>query len=214
MEKIKKEKIIKNLDTVCIGRKILYFEEINSTNDYILEQIEKGIDPDGMLVIAEIQDNGKGTFGRKWISPQGGIWFSVAIVSENPLKKLQNITLVCALSVAEAIGTGYLIPVRIKWPNDIYFQAKKIAGILVESKKVQNGSCLIIGIGINANCLIEELVPGNIEASSISSIIGKNIDREMLLCSVLKLLEKYYYKFTEGSSFKDIFEELKTYLIY
>ena len=71
------EKIRNGLETSFMGQKIFYFEEAASTNDLAKELAGKGVE-EGTLVIAETQTHGKGRLGRRWISPRGGIWFSVS----------------------------------------------------------------------------------------------------------------------------------------
>ncbi|MBM3708930.1 MAG: biotin--[acetyl-CoA-carboxylase] ligase [Actinobacteria bacterium] len=227
MEKLNIDFIQKNLDTSFIGKNIIYFEELDSTNSFAVKVIKdkrsiEDINPlNGTIIIAETQTEGKGRFDRKWISPPGGLWFSIILQPETGLDIFSKITLLGAAVLVEIIADDYLSLeesrfLYVKWPNDIYYKDKKLAGILAESEKVDNKNYLIAGIGINVNCKIENELEGNgrsFKATSLKDILGVKIDRNFLLLKILTSFEKNYISFADTSDFKFIFKKIEKKLI-
>src|SRR6185436_7695473 len=115
-----------------VGRDIRVFQETSSTNDVVEKLARDGV-AEGVVVFAESQTKGRGRLGRKWISPAGqGLWFSVLLRPQLPPTAVTQLTIAAATAVARAIrGQTGLVP-EIKWPNDIWIQNKKVAGILTE----------------------------------------------------------------------------------
>ena len=134
MEKFNTGKFNKLLNTERFGRKVLYFDTTGSTNDQAGEIIKKSCikDLDGTIVLAEKQTSGRGRFKHEWLSPEGGLWFSLIINTDLHPEKLPNLTLIAAFSISEALKDIYSINVNIKWPNDLIVSDKKIGGILTE----------------------------------------------------------------------------------
>ena len=228
MEKLNIGIIKKNLDTFFIGKNIVYFEELDSTNSFAAKVIKdkKSIDAinvlNGTVIIAETQTEGKGRFDRKWVSPPGGLWFSIILQPEIGLDIFSKITLLSAAVLVEIIADNYLSLeeskfLHVKWPNDIYYKDKKFAGILAESEKLDNKNYLIVGIGINVNNNIANKLEGgrkSFKATSLKSILGLYIDRNDLLLKILTNFEKNYISFTDGVDFKSIFKKIETKLIF
>ena len=127
------EEIKNNLRTKFLGRNILSYASLDSTNDTAYKLAEDGA-KEGTVVIAERQKKGKGRQGRQWVSPKGGIYFSCIIRPDIEPREVAKITLVSALAVATAIRELVNIPAMIKWPNDIVIKGKKLCGILTEMK--------------------------------------------------------------------------------
>lgn len=142
---------LKNINTKFLGKNILYYDEIDSTQTKIWKLIEDKKAPNGTLVIADIQTNGKGTHGRTWYTDEkGNIAFSFYIETDCNVKKMEGITTEIAKIIVNIFKDKYKISLQIKQPNDIIFNNKKIGGILTQSKvSSQNMKCLVIGIGIN-----------------------------------------------------------------
>ncbi len=185
---------------------IIRYNTIDSTNKEAKRQIPSR--QEGTVIISEEQTHGKGRLGRSWTSPKGkGIWMSIILEPEIPMDHMMGITSIGAAGVSMALD-DMDIPSKIKWPNDIVVDGKKVCGILTEVVQELNGSFYaIMGIGINVNQDIvdfpEEL---HSKASSLKIIKGCEIDRELLLMNVLRRLRKLYLKFKlEG----DISQSLK-----
>ncbi|MFA5422812.1 MAG: biotin--[acetyl-CoA-carboxylase] ligase [Phycisphaerae bacterium] len=168
--RIEPERIQHNLKTKRIGKKILVFDSVSSTNDTAAEYANAP-ENDGLVVIAEQQTAGKGRAGNKWFSEKGeSLLCSILLINEKLNAELLSLTI--AVATAEAINET----ARIKWPNDVMLNGKKVAGILLESKQVKNNKAYIIGIGINCH---QKEFPKALSsiATSIDIETGKIIDR-------------------------------------
>jgi BirA family biotin operon repressor/biotin-[acetyl-CoA-carboxylase] ligase len=123
-----------NLQTKLVGRKVLVYDQTASTNDVVAEYA-RNPENAGLVVFAEEQTAGRGRTGARWLGKHGdSLLFSFALVDCAISREL--LPLACAVAVAEAIGQVGPSQARIKWPNDIILDGKKVAGILVESKRV------------------------------------------------------------------------------
>lgn len=173
----------------------IFLETVNSTNIYCKEIAESGFNKD-TIVISDTQSDGKGTKGRRWVSPKGkGLWFSILL---KPSIQLQDISFLTILTSTALYNTflDFGIHTQIKWPNDIYLNSKKLCGILTESKISNNKiEYIIIGIGVNVNL---EITDFNDElknkATSLLISVGKPFEREEILN---KFLENFYDQYNE-----------------
>jgi BirA family transcriptional regulator, biotin operon repressor / biotin---[acetyl-CoA-carboxylase] ligase len=152
------------------------FVTIDSTNTYALNQ-----GSEGLVVIADQQTAGRGRLGRSWHSIPGvGIWFTVCFDG-----LVQGLTFASALAVQEALASR--CPAKIKWPNDILLDGRKVCGILVEHKNNRTA----VGIGLNVHQtrvdFPEELRE---KAGSLESITGESWDRCEVLSDILIALDK------------------------
>jgi len=150
------DKIKANLKTKRIGGKILVYDSTSSTND-IAAEYAKNKQNDGMVIFAEEQTAGRGRVGNKWLSGRADSILCSIIIHEESRGLIENklnaelISLTCAVAVAETIGKTGGSHAKIKWPNDIMLNGKKVAGILLESKVDKSCNACIIGIGINCH---------------------------------------------------------------
>jgi len=205
-ERIKPPKVKENLRTKILGQAIVYFQELNSTNDFAKELAVRGA-REGTIVVAETQTMGKGRFKRKWISPENGLWFSIVLKPNAPLKHAQKLTLLASVAVAKTINRLYGLEAQIKWPNDVLINQKKVCGMLTESRiKGEKVDFAILGIGINANFNVES-IPRHLreEATTLKEELGKEIKREILLCELLAEIESHYELFRRRR-FEEILE--------
>ncbi len=105
----------------------------------------------GTLVIADRQTAGRGRLGRRWASPAGGLWFSLVLRPRIPPDRAPALALVAALDWAEVLALRG-VPARVKWPNDVWAEGRKIAGILTEmSAEADRVHWLVLGVGVNVN---------------------------------------------------------------
>jgi len=193
------------LETSFIGKDIKYFKETESTN--ILARGMANSVEEGTVVIAESQTGGRGRLGRKWISPEGGIWLSIILKPKMQPQYASRITLLAGVCVAKTIR-GFGLPVKIKWPNDVLINGKKVCGILTEiGAEVDMIDYLIVGIGIDANVDTESF-PEEIRDSSTSlkKETGKEINRVDFVKKLLEEFESLYLKF-QKEGFPKILEE-------
>jgi BirA family transcriptional regulator, biotin operon repressor / biotin---[acetyl-CoA-carboxylase] ligase len=128
--------------------KVLYFPKINSTNAYLLNNYESL--PNGTVCLADMQTKGKGQKNRPWISPQSAnIYGSVLWHFPQNSQSLSTLSLQLGLIVLETLKSFGYENINLKWPNDLIWQAKKLAGILVETKSKGSKISVIAGVGLN-----------------------------------------------------------------
>ena len=183
----------RNLGTKFIGKKIYYFDSLLSTMN---EAMRLGIKdaPEGSLVLAETQTKGRGRLGRVWFSPKHkGIYMSLILRPKILPQEASILTLLTAVSVCEAIKKVSAIDARIKWPNDIIIQNKKLGGILTESNiETDRINFMIIGIGLNVNNDKKTLIA---QATSLKEQKKESVNRIELLRGLLRQLEADYLLF-------------------
>jgi len=149
IDRLDSDKIRANLSTKRIGSKILVYNSTSSTSN-IAAEYAKNKENDGLAVFAEEQTAGRGRAGTKWHSSRAdSILCSILLTNSKCSNEMLSLT--CAVAVAEAIGKPTGTYAKIKWPNDIILNGKKVAGILLESKPNNGGPACIIGIGINCH---------------------------------------------------------------
>lgn len=203
------EEIRPFLGTKYVGNKIIHFDSIDSTNNYAKAiAMEKS---EGAVVTAEQQISGKGRLGRQWTSPsKKGIYFSVILKPNLEPSKVAKLTLIGAAAVHMAL-MDMNIDSKIKWPNDIVIDGKKVCGILTEmSCELNIINYIVIGIGINANLDEEDFSDDLIKkATSLMLILGKDIQRNKLLGLVLNHFERLYDSFKEDLNLKETIEICK-----
>ncbi|WP_326909998.1 biotin--[acetyl-CoA-carboxylase] ligase [Sedimentibacter sp. MB31-C6] len=192
------ENIDDDLQTKYIGRKIIYFDTIDSTNAYakrIGETCEEGT-----VITCEKQEMGRGRLGRQWESQKGSLCMTIVLRPNINISHVSKITQVCAAAVSEALNE-YGIEVQIKWPNDLKLGNKKICGILTEMKTENNNLLFVaIGIGLNVYNVFEES-PEDIKkvATSIFVETGKKLNRSSLAARIMNNFEYLYEEFINGN---------------
>ncbi|MDH3488834.1 MAG: biotin--[acetyl-CoA-carboxylase] ligase [Nitrosopumilus sp.] len=149
--------ITSNLKTKIIGRRVYYFDSIDSTQNQALKIASDPIN-NGAVIIASKQTGGKGRSGRRWISPKGGIWTSIILQPKFDISIITLFPIASSLALSIAIEKIFSVTPELKWPNDLTINGKKIAGILVdaslESNKIES---LVLGVGINFNVNVKEI---------------------------------------------------------
>ncbi len=151
-DELEPDKIKANLKTKRIGRKILVYNRTSSTQA-IAAEYAKSKGNDGLVIFAEEQIAGRGRAGNEWYSSRSDSILCSIVLSTDGSRTApaELLSLTCAVAVAEAIGSSAKGQAKIKWPNDIILNGKKVAGILLESKTDNSGNTCIIGIGINCH---------------------------------------------------------------
>ena len=179
------------------GQEIVCFTETDSTNVRARKLGENGA-AHGTLVVAEQQTAGRGRRGRGWESPAGSsIYMSLLLRPEFLPNKAPMLTIVMAYSVATALREQTGLDFRIKWPNDIVLNGKKVVGILTEmSTEIEYINHVVIGVGINVNT---EAFPEEIcaTATSIRRESGKTWRRAELIAAILRQFEVQYERFVK-----------------
>jgi BirA family biotin operon repressor/biotin-[acetyl-CoA-carboxylase] ligase len=197
----------KGLKTEIIGHDIHYFKEVDSTNNVAKYLAEDGAE-EGTIVVAEIQNRGKGRRGKTWISPPGGIWMSIILRPDIPPFSAPQLTLVTGVAVAKTLKKELKLDVGIKWPNDILIGDKKVCGILTEvNASVNKVNYVVVGIGIDMNVDVP-LFPQDLQkgATSLKNELDTEINGPILVQKFLLEFESLYNKFIEGK-FPEILSE-------
>ena len=155
----------------------------------------------GLVVVADEQTAGRGRHGREWVSAPGRDLLTSILFRPRPAL-LQEVQFVAALAAVETISTTTGHSPKIKWPNDIRVDGKKVCGILVESHEDSQGLAAVAGFGLNlytSNTNHPDLPP----AASLSELAGRNIDRDSTLKILVQNADVLYEKVTRGDSLID-----------
>jgi len=164
-----------------IGEEIEVLYEVDSTNEFLKRNYKSF--HDGAVVVAIKQSAGKGRMGRNWYSPEGGLWYSVLFKPKIHIN-LHVYTKIFSIAIVEVLRK-LKVKAYIKWPNDIYYDGKKICGILSEAVSVNDRVvAIVVGIGLNVN----NDIPSEVRdiAISLKDILKKKIKITYLLDSINK----------------------------
>jgi BirA family biotin operon repressor/biotin-[acetyl-CoA-carboxylase] ligase len=201
------------LHTEWAGQELFCYDTIDSTNTKAKDLAEQGY-PSGTLVVSDQQVAGKGRRGRSWESPSGsGIFMTLLLKPEINPNNASMLTLVAALATAKAISDITEADARIKWPNDIVINGRKICGILTEmSAQFDYINHIVIGIGINVH---NETFPEEISqtASSLLLECGRRFHRASLIARFLECFEKDYAVFLETEDLEGLMKEYNALLV-
>ena len=191
------ERIKQGLATKWLGQSITVHKELESTQ-LLAHELAKKDAKHGTVVIADSQKSGKGRLGRKWYSDSGkGIWLSIILRPDFNYIQAPLITLLTSTVIIDSLKKLYNLEGKIKWPNDIYINNKKLSGILTEVHGEQDRiHYMIIGIGLNTH---KTNYPADIKdkAVSLEEIIEKNPVRADIIRILLEQFENYYQIFEQ-----------------
>lgn len=206
--------ITAGLETKNIGQQAYYFDLIDSTQNQALKMADEP-STEGSIIVAAKQIEGKGRSGRKWVSPKGGIWFSIILHPKFDISITTLFPIASALALSVAIEKTLKIFPELKWPNDLTIRGKKVAGMLVdvslESNRIEN---LVLGVGINFNVnakQIEKTLKGTPNFYGVASLKDQKEDIKPihLVQSFLVELEKIYDMLNKKQTKKIISEWTK-----
>lgn len=193
------EHVQDHLRSTRYGRSLELVNETGSTNDDARAAALAGAS-DGHTIVAERQTKGRGSRGRSWVSPAGkDLYLSVVAHVPLTLGQLPPLTLAVGLAVAETAETFLSTGLRaaVKWPNDVWIDRRKCAGILVESVSFgQTTQPVVIGIGLNVN---RREFPEGLDTEptslALSGHLTDDLDRALVLASLLEHLEHWVDRF-------------------
>jgi BirA family transcriptional regulator, biotin operon repressor / biotin---[acetyl-CoA-carboxylase] ligase len=189
-----------SLRTKFIGKNVLAYRSVQSTNDVTARQAESGA-AEGTIVVADQQTKGRGRLGRKWFSPpRTGIYLSVVLRPKFRPDEAPGLSLMTALALADSLSQICPKKVQIKWPNDLLVDGRKVAGILTElSAERERISFVVIGVGINVNQGVTDF-PDDIRdtATSLRRVTRRKVNRLKLLRDFLYRLEQEYAIYRKG----------------
>ncbi|MDE1826134.1 MAG: biotin--[acetyl-CoA-carboxylase] ligase [Thaumarchaeota archaeon] len=192
------------LQAETIGRKIYYFNTIDSTQNFALKLASKPHE-NGSIVISEQQTHGRGRQNRKWFSPRGGIWLSVLLKPNFEISQASLFPMLTSLALAISIEKVLKLRPKLKWPNDLTLDNKKVAGVLVDAAIESNQiDYLVIGVGINFKIqpsAISKIVKNSGNFYGITTLVKKKekADPILLLQAFLHELEQLYSKLVAGN---------------
>ncbi|MCF6767099.1 biotin--[acetyl-CoA-carboxylase] ligase [Thiotrichales bacterium 19S11-10] len=164
------------------------FETLDSTNDYLLYNKKDNLPH---ICLAEMQTKGKGRFNKPWFAPFGeNVYLSIAVKPNIDLSDIGGFALAVGLGICSSIESIVNLPKKLslKWPNDIFYNGKKLGGILIETQAEANGNLyLVIGIGININMLNTKKTDHHINQAwtSIREITSTYQDRNPLIANII-----------------------------
>lgn len=179
-------------------RAVISLDTVDSTNNYAANLVRLSQPPEGTVITAQHQTEGKGQRHANWESLNGENLLCSIVLYPKFIQAINQFALsqVVAVSIHELLETQLQMEIWIKWPNDIIVRNKKIAGILIENSWMESrmNSC-IAGVGINLNQISFE----NIKAISVRQLTGNSWDVDACLLKFIDLLEKYYLKLKSGN---------------
>lgn len=189
------------------------FEEIDSTNAEALRQLQAGA-TGVRLILANGQTAGRGRRGREWHSPAGaGIYLTLSHPFDTRVEGMQSLSLVTAISVRTALARCGVERVRLKWPNDLLVDRKKLAGILLELRPGQDQNYVVFGIGINV--ALPPGLPATIgqPVTDLHSQLEQGVDRSRVVTELLGVLLPNLQRFAD-SGFSEFREQWNQYDCY
>jgi len=191
-----------NLNTRFIGKEIQHEEVIDSTQDLTWQLGLEGA-PEGTVVFAQTQKKGRGRIQRQWVSPRGGIYFSLLLKPHFLLiQEVPQITLLIVLGCLRGIKKATGVECSVKWPNDIYLKGKKLGGILCEiNAEMDRIHFVVAGIGINVN---SKDLPS--QATSLFLHLKKKVSRVEIAKRILEEIEACYRQ-AEREGFSNLLKE-------
>ncbi|MCI0475206.1 MAG: biotin--[acetyl-CoA-carboxylase] ligase [Anaerolineales bacterium] len=203
-DSLSSEVIARDLQTRVLGRCVVYYERIGSTNDAARQLAEAG-EPEGALVVADEQSAGRGRLGRSWVAPaRSSLLMSLILRPDLPPRHAPRVTMAIALGACDAICTETGLPAQIKWPNDLQIRGKKFSGILAESGIVgEKLEYVIVGIGVNVNFDTAAIAGIPPDATSLATELGRVLPRAPLAQAIIRSIEAYYLRLRAGQSLCD-----------
>ena len=190
--------ITSNLGTHFIGQKVICYPSLTSTMAAAKREIQRGA-VEGTVVIADEQTAGRGRIKRVWLSPKGSIALSIVLYPS--VVNLPSLIMLASLAVVHSIETVTGLRSRIKWPNDVLANDRKVCGILIESSVRGNiVDYAIIGIGVNVNLRLSDFPEIPATATSLSDELGRDVPRLRIIRRLLVEMERLYLALQAGGS--------------
>ena len=204
-EKLLPWEITDGLKTKIVGKKVYYFDTIDSTQNFAVEISEKN-DENGSVIISQRQTSGRGRMNRKWITVKGGISMSVILCPKFDASISTLFPIAASLALATTIQTTLNLKPEVKWPNDVILNGKKVAGMIVdttiESNTIEN---MILGVGINFKVDTKNLEKQLVRTENFYGVTSllrstNNNNPILLIQKFLYELEKIITLLEEGKS--------------
>ncbi len=195
------QEILQNECSIC--QKILYFDEIDSTNCHAKELAARG-EQHGTVILAGRQNAGRGRLGKSFFSPEGGLYLSVILRPEEEIDGIMSLTACTAVAVFKALSE-FGITTDIKWVNDLFLNERKLCGILCEGGfDAESGSLSYLVIGIGLNIRRNPDIPKELQKiiTDIESETGNTLDKAVIAASILSHLDACLNDLTDSRILK------------
>lgn len=163
---------------------VIRLTKVTSTQDFA-EAIHDMIEEKEFVVVAEEQTKARGRFGRAWYSPKGGLWITY-VMKDFEAERVPDLTLANALAIRKALEK--YVNAKIRWPNDVVVDDKKIAGVLVEAIARGDKATAFVGFGVDTN--VTEF-PKDVRATSVLLETGKLLNNDELMFEIISLTREY-----------------------
>jgi len=163
---------------------VIRLTRVTSTQDFA-EAIHDMIEEKEFVVVAEEQTKARGRFGRAWYSPKGGLWVTY-VMKDFEAERVPDLTLANALAIRKALER--YVNAKIRWPNDVVVNDKKIAGVLVEAIARGDKATAFVGFGVDTN--VTEF-PKDVRATSVLLETGKLVNNDELMFEIISLTKEY-----------------------
>ena len=193
--------ITANLETGFVGQNVIYYPALTSTMEEARRQAQEGA-AQGTVILAGEQTVGRGRHNRAWISPLGSI--ALSVILRPAVAYLPYLIMVASLAVVHGIEAVTGLKPRVKWPNDVLINGRKVCGILIENSLHGNMvDYSIIGIGINVNLRLADYPQILPVATSLSDEIGREVSPLEIVRRLLVDIERLYLALPAGESIYD-----------
>ncbi len=184
-----------NLAARIVGRRLLYYPQLSSTNDEVRRLAAAG-EPEGTVVVAETQIAGRGRRGRQWIDiPGHSLLLSILLRPPVSPQLLPILSLGTAAAAAQALSGLYQLNMATKWPNDLLIGRRKVGGILLEGGQ----RAVVIGLGLNVTGeagLLQQQIP--LPVTTVAAECDCRVQREEVLIALLEKIDVIYDQFNTG----------------
>jgi BirA family biotin operon repressor/biotin-[acetyl-CoA-carboxylase] ligase len=186
--------------------RIIYHEELASTMDAAKDLARKGC-PDFTTVIAGRQVSGRGRLKREWLSDKGGLYFTMVLRPDLPPVLSFRVSFLASLTLARILNEMFGVDVRVKWPNDLLVDERKISGMLSELEAEADRVAFInVGVGVNVNNDPSAIEPA---AISLKAILGRKVSKKDILARYLDAFEQQM----QTAALDRVIEEWKAYTV-
>ncbi len=189
------------LRTKRFGRRAHHFDMVGSTQDE-LRRLAEDDAPEGTVVVAEEMRSAKARMGRSYVTPRGGLWFSLLLRPARSPEAVIALSLLAAVAVHRGIAEVTGLRPTVRWPNDLLLDGRKLVGILVEMDSEQDLlRYAVVGVGVNVN-VSERDFPAELRpiATSLREALGRDVPRVALLQRILERMEALYDTYLEGGA--------------
>ncbi|MCK4280050.1 MAG: biotin--[acetyl-CoA-carboxylase] ligase [Candidatus Thorarchaeota archaeon] len=207
MNAIDPRAILNGIDLVLLEPNIVCVNQTESTNALARIMVERGLG-EGLVVIADLQTQGRGRHSRTWHSPLGGLYFSIVLKPRIADENAPLLGFLTACAIATGLHEVLGLEVSLKWPNDILVGERKLGGILSETVSTNGSLLVVIGVGINQNAKREDL-PAEIQdrSTTILSEIGRETSKENLISAIISGIDSRLGRVGSDLSFSTILDE-------